>query len=269
LGARYYDSDLSIWLSVDAMSDKYPSLSPYAYCAGNPIRLIDPDGNDWYEDEEGKIKWTDYTSQAQMRKNKLKGTYLGEAVVVFNGSRYEQAGTKNGKGRFINGEGSTNANVTVYGPQGADDIHNYTGYTMTSDADKYGAIDEGLYKGSYIVPGKDGQLSSHWALNNSGNVPSMDNEPNTSPYAGTLYGKPFKNGIYIHSTNPNGSLGKTVSVGCLLILDSDWSSFKSVMSGVKDFSVRVNRIIHQRVPLQGVTGPVPGQFVITNVNKRD
>ncbi|MFW5983316.1 MAG: hypothetical protein ACOCQ4_02355, partial [bacterium] len=27
-GARYYDSDVSVWLSVDPMSDKYPHLSP-------------------------------------------------------------------------------------------------------------------------------------------------------------------------------------------------------------------------------------------------
>lgn len=27
-GARYYDSDLSIWLSVDPLASKYPSLSP-------------------------------------------------------------------------------------------------------------------------------------------------------------------------------------------------------------------------------------------------
>ena len=45
-GARYYDSDLSIWLSVDPMSDKYPSLSPYNYCANNPIILMDPNGED-------------------------------------------------------------------------------------------------------------------------------------------------------------------------------------------------------------------------------
>ncbi|MCR4738267.1 MAG: RHS repeat-associated core domain-containing protein [Bacteroidales bacterium] len=43
-GARYYSSDLSIWLSVDPMSDKYPSLSPYVYCANNPIKLVDPNG---------------------------------------------------------------------------------------------------------------------------------------------------------------------------------------------------------------------------------
>ena len=43
-GARYYTSDLSIWLSVDPMSDKYPSLSSYVYCANNPVKLVDPNG---------------------------------------------------------------------------------------------------------------------------------------------------------------------------------------------------------------------------------
>jgi len=45
-GSRYYNSDLSIWLSVDPMSDKYPSLSPYVYCADNPVKLVDPDGEE-------------------------------------------------------------------------------------------------------------------------------------------------------------------------------------------------------------------------------
>ncbi|MBO7200824.1 MAG: RHS repeat-associated core domain-containing protein [Bacteroidales bacterium] len=44
-GARYYDSDiLTGWLSVDPLADKYPGLSPYAYCGWNPVRLVDPDG---------------------------------------------------------------------------------------------------------------------------------------------------------------------------------------------------------------------------------
>ena len=45
-GARYYDCDLSgLFLSVDPMSDKYPNLSPYAYCVWNPVKLVDKDGN--------------------------------------------------------------------------------------------------------------------------------------------------------------------------------------------------------------------------------
>ena len=44
-GARYYNSTLSIWLSVDPMVDKYPNLSPYTYCADNPVRIFDPNGD--------------------------------------------------------------------------------------------------------------------------------------------------------------------------------------------------------------------------------
>ena len=44
-GARYYDSDLMTgWLSVDPMADKYPNISPYAYCGWNPIKFVDPNG---------------------------------------------------------------------------------------------------------------------------------------------------------------------------------------------------------------------------------
>ena len=45
-GSRYYSGDLSIWLSVDPQAAKYPSLSPYVYCADNPIKLVDPNGED-------------------------------------------------------------------------------------------------------------------------------------------------------------------------------------------------------------------------------
>ena len=45
-GARYYWSEiLTGWLSVDPMMDKYPNVSPYAYCVWNPVKLVDPDGN--------------------------------------------------------------------------------------------------------------------------------------------------------------------------------------------------------------------------------
>ena len=46
-GARYMDHELmTMWLSVDPLSDKYPSISPYAYCAWNPVKLVDPDGRE-------------------------------------------------------------------------------------------------------------------------------------------------------------------------------------------------------------------------------
>ena len=47
-GSRYYSSDLSVWLSVDPMAAKYASLSPYVYCANNPVKLVDPNGEEVY-----------------------------------------------------------------------------------------------------------------------------------------------------------------------------------------------------------------------------
>ena len=49
--ARHYHPTLSIWLSVDPLADKYPGVSPYVYCADNPVVLKDPNGRDWFENE--------------------------------------------------------------------------------------------------------------------------------------------------------------------------------------------------------------------------
>lgn len=59
--ARHYHSTLSIWLSVDPMSDKYPGVSPYTYCGNNPVRLVDVDGREWgdFWDMNGKYLGTD------------------------------------------------------------------------------------------------------------------------------------------------------------------------------------------------------------------
>jgi RHS repeat-associated protein len=45
-GARYYDSDIARFLSLDPLAANYPSLSDYSYVAGNPIIFIDPDGRE-------------------------------------------------------------------------------------------------------------------------------------------------------------------------------------------------------------------------------
>ena len=93
-GARYYDSDiLTGWLSVDPLADKYPGLSPYAYCDWNPVKLVDPDGRDWYEIENNEtkqkeIKWTDYHSQEEMQKNGIDGKYLGLTYMDRQNSTY-------------------------------------------------------------------------------------------------------------------------------------------------------------------------------------
>ena len=77
-GARYYSSYLSIWLSVDPMSDKYASTSPYAYCRNNPIILYDPNGmfDDWVMDKNGHIYWDENAKNQETTKQ--GETYLGK-----------------------------------------------------------------------------------------------------------------------------------------------------------------------------------------------
>ena len=43
-GARIYDPFTASWLSPDPLAADYPGISPYAYCAGDPVNLVDPNG---------------------------------------------------------------------------------------------------------------------------------------------------------------------------------------------------------------------------------
>ncbi|MCQ2217752.1 MAG: M91 family zinc metallopeptidase [Paludibacteraceae bacterium] len=44
-GARYLNPTEARWMSVDPMWEKYAGMSPYNYCAGNPVKFVDVDGN--------------------------------------------------------------------------------------------------------------------------------------------------------------------------------------------------------------------------------
>ncbi|MBQ6155501.1 MAG: hypothetical protein IJK22_02760, partial [Bacteroidales bacterium] len=86
-GSRYYSSDLSIWLSVDPMSDKYASLSPYVYCANNPVKLVDPNGEeiDWVENiTSGEVLWM---QDVTCKENTPDGyRYIGKKYDLPDGS---------------------------------------------------------------------------------------------------------------------------------------------------------------------------------------
>jgi RHS repeat-associated protein len=249
-GARNYDPAIGRWMNIDNMAERFHFSSPYAFCNNNPIIYVDLDGNEWFYHSSDGVSdptwiWHDgheYNTGVKDADGNdviLQGV---EAVVVFNGSRNEKLGTKNGKEGYIDGEGAVTATVTVYGPDGADDVHSYTGYTMGSNPEKFGAIDEGTYDANYDAVGKSGQLHSNWVLEERGRVRMLDGLIN--PYAPLQIdknGEGYKDGIFIHRPNNDGFAGGKVSVGCLLIIPSDWQSFNDVMSGVKNFKVQVFR----------------------------
>ena len=55
-GARYYAAWICRFISVDGKAGNYPQHSPFIYCACNPVKYIDPDGNAFEIATEGKTK---------------------------------------------------------------------------------------------------------------------------------------------------------------------------------------------------------------------
>jgi len=62
--------------SIDPHCEKYYWITPYAYCADNPVRLIDPNGKDWVmNNDTKKYEWQDNVTK---KGNTPKGyTYVG------------------------------------------------------------------------------------------------------------------------------------------------------------------------------------------------
>ncbi|MCR5363677.1 MAG: hypothetical protein K6E44_03805 [Bacteroidales bacterium] len=60
------------WSTPDPLSEKYYSISPYAYCAANPVNIVDPSGRNWYSytDSTGTTQYK-YV-EGQMSKAELK-----------------------------------------------------------------------------------------------------------------------------------------------------------------------------------------------------
>ena len=94
-GARYMDHELmTMWLSVDPMADKYPSISPYAYCAWNPVKLVDPDGCmiDDYFSNEGKYLGTDNAKTDNVRiMDEERWNELNENGIIEHTVGYENS----------------------------------------------------------------------------------------------------------------------------------------------------------------------------------
>ena len=243
-GARYYwDELLTGWLSVDPMMDKSPSISSYAYCIWNPVKLVDPDGNDWYEIEnkktnEKEIKWTDCHSQDEMNNKKMSGRYLGEVFVDFKGSDDEKLGSDN----TMTGNGAIPATVTIYGKNGKNDIDTYNGMTKPY-SDNFSTLNEGEYKAFYqdmssSVYGEQGakkkgippaltyritQLDGSTILRGKRNEQSIDME-----------------GVFMHRTNWDGNAAHS-SMGCLIIDGREWRRVEKQIGKSSNIFIRLTR----------------------------
>ncbi|MCH3924265.1 MAG: RHS repeat-associated core domain-containing protein [Bacteroidales bacterium] len=144
-GARYYDSEKLSWLSVDPMSDKYPNLSPYVYCADNPVKLIDPNGEEiWVSDQgNGKYKITGG------KLNNDRGIYLVDG----KGSKTSKTiGRTLTKYSFFNedGEAVTGAVINTKDNSGKDFIRKMDKSSITAGEYAFWARNKKKYDFKYL-----------------------------------------------------------------------------------------------------------------------
>ena len=250
--ARFLHTRLGRFTTIDPLAEKYPDISPYAYCNGNPVNFVDPDGMDWYAYYLGRqdsyenmlphmsYAWTDAKSQEELDSLGIQGIYMGEAVVVFDGYYDEKLGTDG----TLTGEGARPANVTVYGPRGADDKESYIGFTMSSDSSQFGVIANGQYEVHRHYPGPYG---SEWAINKRGKVPALNGFNPAYPERTPGY----LDHTLIHRNNKGGFTGTGysdkkkrivgVSEGCLIINYDKWDRFNATFEGLSKFMLILNR----------------------------
>jgi RHS repeat-associated protein len=150
-GARQYDGAGVRFTTMDPLCEKYYNVSPYVYCAGNPVMYVDPDGD--------SIRV--YIETMQMGHAWLS---VGEAnnMIVYSYGRYN--GTDKGH-IFSNGDGV---------------LLRFTG----EEANKYMEEKKALGMSTFIIDDiKDGEVKSF--VDNIYNSSNMHPDERSIKYNGS------------------------------------------------------------------------------------
>ncbi len=84
-GARFLDPVPGRFITLDPLAEKYYNLSPYAYCAGNPISFVDPDGR--------KVFFAPGSSNEFKQRFKETVQFMNEKGTSFNLAKLEESST--------------------------------------------------------------------------------------------------------------------------------------------------------------------------------
>ena len=87
-GARYLDPIPGRFTTIDPLAEKYYSLSPYAYCAGNPMSFVDPDGRDTVYVIDSPVRPMDSGRPGTSYSADIYYVHNGVFSPVYRGSSY-------------------------------------------------------------------------------------------------------------------------------------------------------------------------------------
>ena len=152
--ARYYKPP--VFTSRDAMFEKYFWMTPYAYCANNPVKYVDPSGCEFgdYYDENGNWVFNDGINDGRIYvEDQENGVFMGPLKQPL----YRQVGTVTSVELTFTGEATNSKNKdnvdiskaegTLSMIQHCDDGNDYVRFSFDATSGDYGngSLENGQY----------------------------------------------------------------------------------------------------------------------------
>lgn len=234
-GARRYAAAFPFFTTPDRKASSTPWLSPYSFCAANPVMNIDPTGNIWKvvfgcEGTPIGFEWID-NKNAYDKEGHLRPYHYEQSIIfssegpkgMFDPESFYDIGT---------------SEATVYKADGS--TIDFDACTYPSDIEAYATVPEGTYeamigkhKGEYTALRVSDVGTTDF---NSNSIELGSPNPSNSKTTKAVGVNIHKAGLYNQTKSKSG---KPISAACFLIDREKWDEF----IGIFDTKEQKNNVV--------------------------